>query len=524
MPPPQPDLPSRAALERLIGAVIVPSLRPVGGLAPDAPARAPSPAYMQRFPPVLVIGFGRRLTDGVTIDGLSQAITELRGRAARPFRVACDLERGAGYHVPGLTALPPIRAIVEAQGPEAASPMASDQACALVEEAALRTGIEARGAGIDLILAPVLDVNSNPANPIIGARAFGTSPYVVANNARAFLRGLARAGVGASLKHFPGHGDTHVDSHLALPRVVRRWERKDAGPAPAFDDRWSEQLSTEVEAAAGRRGLEDVELLPYTEVLGSDEAAALGDAMTVMVGHLDVPDLTGAPGLATSLAPRAVAWLAEAGFPGTVLTDGLEMLAVVDEPDLGLRALRAGCHGLLGPRDEEALAADLLAAVEGGRLEVAVLRRAAAHMERLADALGRGPAAGPSFNDDSRGLAWAQDVVRRAFAAQPHVAAFAGLLGGLDPAPVRGHAELVARLGLHLPVRAVVGRGTLPRLILGSPRHEVVQDTPQRSAAPLVWFGPPETVPARLRDRPFLWAWAPDSVVERALAALLRGV
>ena len=511
------SVPDRAELERWIGAVVIPSLRPPGGLAPGATVRAPSQAYLERFPPVCVIGFGRRLSDGATIPGLPAAIADLRARAVRPFAVACDLERGAGYHVPGRTALPPVRALAEACGPGAVHPLGVDpQLLAPVEEAALLTGLEARAEGIELVLAPVLDVNSNPRNPIIGARAFGTSPHAVANLGRAFLRGLARAGVGASLKHFPGHGDTHVDSHLALPRVQRRVERDDEeadagartseqeGGGPEF----LEQSLADLDSAEGMHALEGVELLPFREVLDAPEAAALGDALTVMVAHLDVPDLTGEPGLATTLAPATGRWLADAGFEGAVLTDGLEMLAVADEPDLGMRALLAGCHGLLGPRDEAALATDLLAAVEAGRLDPAVLKEAAGRMERLASALLAPPLIAP--------VAPALDPVEltlRALRAQPHARAFAGRFLG---AALTGDATLIAQVG-PLP-GGEAKAGSSPKLLVAGPRTPLPTPLP---GGPVLWFGPPETVPKALRSRPYLWAWAADPVVAQALGRFL---
>lgn len=486
---------SRGEVEQLVGAVILPSLRPVGGLGPGSKARRPSRAYLERFPPVGVIGFGRRLSDGATIPGLAEAIAELRADARAPFFVCADLERGAGYHVPGATWLPPVRAIAEADRADGDAAIADSY----LARAAELTGREARAAGIELVLAPVLDVNSNPANPIIGPRALGTTPQEVALRGRAFLHGLAAAGVGASLKHFPGHGDTHVDSHLSLPRIDR-----------------------------ARASLEALELAPFRDVLGAPEAAALGAALTVMVGHLDVPALTGAPGCPTSLAPSTMDWLAEAGFEGAVLTDGLEMLAVADAPELGVRALEAGCHGLLGPRDEGALAEELVAATLAGRLDPGRLREAARRMRALAVALEATGAPSTSFNRgatdarDERPFAdWARNLCLRALVAQPWAATFAGCARGPLPPVFEGPAELV--LGL-LDALTEGGAPELarelhaaPRLRVAGPRHPL----PARLDHPVIWFGPSETVPDCLTDHPHLWAWAPDPVVARALVRLV---
>ena len=92
---------------------------------------------------------------------------------------------------------------------------------ALTEAVAASIGAELAGIGVTLDLAPCVDVNSNPANPVIGTRSFGADPALVSRHAAAFVRGLHRAGVAACAKHFPGHGDTSLDSHQELPRVER---------------------------------------------------------------------------------------------------------------------------------------------------------------------------------------------------------------------------------------------------------------------------------------------------------------
>jgi len=255
--------------------------------------------------------------------------------------------------------------------------------------------------------------------------------------------------------------------------------------------------------AEGMLALEGVELLPFREVLDAPEAAALGDALTVMVGHLDVPDLTGEPGLATTLAPATGHWLADAGFEGAVLTDGLEMLAVADELELGARALRAGCHGLLGPRDEAALAQELLDAVEAGRLDPAVLQEAAERMERLAAAL-----LTPPFKEEAAPALGPIELALRALRAQPHATDFAGRYPNAE---LLGDADLIARLALP-------GAAPGPPLVVAGPRTALPKPLP---AHPALWLGPPESVPKALRSRPYLWAWAADPVVAEALARFL---
>jgi len=461
-------------LERLIGAVILPSVRPAGGLAPGAPERRPSRAYLERFPPAGLIGFGRRLPDGATIDGLAASIRAVRTDAIEPVFFACDLEEGAGYHLPGLTSLPPARALAEA---EAARPGS-------LFEAGRLTGVEALGAGIELVLGPVLDVNSNPANPIIAARAFGTDVLSVTRAAASFLAGLASTGAGASLKHFPGHGDTDVDSHLALPRIDR-----------------------------DRDGLEALELAPFAQLLGSPVARALGSRLTVMVGHLDVPALTGEPGLATSLSRRALDWLAQRDFACVVLTDGLEMLAVASEPELGARSLQAGCHGLLAPADEDQLAGELLDAVRAGRLELEILQLAAHRMRSLAGGLLGGALEHTPLRGTETGIEMAIAAIR----AQPGWPAFEAALARAGAMGVEfvGDPLLIKRIGFGLPA----AHPCAPRVRLAGPKSPAPD---QEVAAGLIWFGTPESLPPGARDQPHIWVWAPGITTEAAVRRILQ--
>ena len=519
---PLPPNVSREEVERWIGAVVVPPYRPPGGLEPDTPELRPSADYLRRFPPLLFVGFGRRLCDGATIDGLeagaralADECEELSGR--RPV-FSADLERGAGYHLPGRTLLPPARTLAEA---EAARPGS-------IRAAGYLTGLEARAAGIDLVLAPVLDVNSNPDNPIISVRAFDTEPGPVGDAAAAFLDGLEAAGAGASLKHYPGHGDTELDSHIALPRVERSMAE-----------------------------LEALELAPWRGFFDRTEARRMGDRLTVMVGHLDVPALTGEAGLPATLSMRSNAWLAREGFEGVVLSDGLEMLAVADLPDLGVRALEAGCDGLLIPVDVEALAGELFDAVESGRLEVLCLRRAAERMERMATALRERPAPDAAELERVSGAAGAdlgRELVLASLGGQPGAAELRGELGldpdhdpghgsGLRGLEIGGQADLAAALLAAGPDTwkpagegpegssllaclggmVLAGRGSAGAegAVEAAAREAVAAARAAGRAVGLAWFGAPEALPAWARDLPHLWVHAPGPTTMGGLAAFL---
>ncbi len=211
-------------------------------------------------------------------------------------------------------------------------------------------GEELAALGFDIDFAPVLDVHTNPANPIIGERAFGRDADTVARRALAFARGLAAAGVLACGKHFPGHGDTDTDSHLELPRIDHDWER-----------------------------LDKVELEPFRR------AAREGLPM-IMTAHVVFAALD--PDRPATLSPQVVTGLlrGQLGFHGVVVSDDLDMRAIAGHlgaDHAAVAAIRAGCDVLLLCRDEhnQALA------------EEALIREAETHSDfraRVGEAAARG--------------------------------------------------------------------------------------------------------------------------------------
>ncbi|WP_055481663.1 glycoside hydrolase family 3 protein [Sphaerimonospora mesophila] len=162
----------------------------------------------------------------------------------------------------------------------------------LTEQVARDIGRDLHAAGINLDFAPAADVNSNPDNPVIGLRSFGADPLLVARHTTAWIRGLQSTGVAACAKHFPGHGDTSVDSHHGVPRV-----------------------------GVSREELAEVELWPFL-------AAIREGVRCVMTGHLLVPAHD--PELPATLSPHILTGLlrTELGFDGLIVTDGIEMAAV----------------------------------------------------------------------------------------------------------------------------------------------------------------------------------------------------
>jgi beta-N-acetylhexosaminidase len=237
-------------------------------------------------------------------------------------------------------------------------------------------------AGVDLALAPVVDVNSNPDNPVIGVRSFGADPGLVARHTTAFVRGLQSVGVGACVKHFPGHGDTAVDSHLALPTV-------DASSATLMAR----------------------ELVPF-------RAAVTAGAVAVMTSHVVVPAWDAA--LPATLSPTVLSLLrADLGFAGLLVSDAVDMKAVAAgraEPSTAVLALAAGCDLIcLGADKGEdlhlAVVAAIVGAVRAGALPEQRLAEAAERVRTAAATVG---ALGTTVAERGSDAAASNEVARRA--------------------------------------------------------------------------------------------------------------
>ncbi|WDZ82224.1 glycoside hydrolase family 3 protein [Micromonospora cathayae] len=327
---------------------------PMGNLASLA-AAVLQPGFVGTTPPEwvrrwlgeglgAVVLFARNVVDPTQVAALTAAL-----RAERPdVIVAIDeeggdvtrIESGPGSSRPGNLALGAVD-----------DPY-------LTEEVARDLGVELAAAGVTLNYAPDADVNSNPDNPVIGVRAFGADPALVARHTAAWVRGLQAGGVAACAKHFPGHGDTRVDSHHDLPRITADRARLDTG-----------------------------ELVPF-------RAAIAAGVQAVMTGHLVVPALD--PILPATLSRAVLTDLLrdELGFHGVVVTDAVEMRAVADTHGLtgaAVRALTAGADAICvgGEHADEAtvrrLRDAIVAAVVAGDLPEERLAEAAKRVGQLAE-------------------------------------------------------------------------------------------------------------------------------------------
>ena len=255
---------------------------------------------------------------------IASALNRLQAIAKVPLLASADFEWGAGMRIGGATRFPRAMAF-GAAGDEH-----------LAEEAGRITAVEGRAMGIHVNFAPVADVNNNPRNPVINIRAFGEDPARVGAMVGGWVRGLQRGGMDATLKHFPGHGDTDVDSHLGLPVI----------PHP-------------------RTRIDQVELPPF-------RAGVAASAHGVMVAHIELPEIDKDVGPATFSRPIVTGLLREElGFGGLIYSDSMRMdaiTAMVGPGEAAVRAVEAGIDVVLDSPDPVAAFQGIRAAIDSGRL------------------------------------------------------------------------------------------------------------------------------------------------------------
>lgn len=304
--------------------------------------------YPQWEPPAATLrswisewGVGGVILLGGSAAELALRTQQLQTWATVPLLIAADVEEGVGQRFAGATWFPPPMALAEI----AATNLA--QAEQYAEQMGAVTAQEARGIGLNWVLAPVVDVNNNPDNPVINVRSFGETPEIVSQLTTAFMRGAQSHPVLTVAKHFPGHGDTATDSHLDLPVIPHSRER-----------------------------LQQVELLPF-------QAAIAAGVDSVMSAHLLIPELdpkypaTLSPSILTQLLRRTL------GFEGLIVTDALVMGAIADRygaNQAAVLAVAAGADILLMPADPVGAIQAVCQAVEAGVIPPEQIR---ASVERL---------------------------------------------------------------------------------------------------------------------------------------------
>lgn len=275
---------------------------------------------------------------GVFLGGLEETasmIEDLQRRGGRRLVIAGDYEFGLPMRLTGGVAFPRAMAL-------------GNTLPGITEHVARCIADEARALGVHWNWAPVADINANPNNPIVNTRSFGETADVVANHATAFVRGTQSVGVVACAKHAPGHGDTHVDSHIDLPVI---------------------ELDRDVAEAR--------EFVPFRACIDAG-------VRSIMMGHIVVPFLD--PDLPSSLSRRVVTDLVRRawGYNGLITTDALDMGAVRSRWSSGeaaLLALKAGVDVVLMPEDPHAAIDAVMEAIERGELDEAELEASDARWE-----------------------------------------------------------------------------------------------------------------------------------------------
>jgi beta-N-acetylhexosaminidase len=279
-------------------------------------------ARMEMWVDSLHVG-GLIVSVGSPLD-IAAKLNRLQERSSLPLLIASDFEGGTSIRFNGGTPLPPNMGVAATGSDSAAYEMGRI------------TALEGRAVGVHLAFAPVADVNNNPDNPIINTRSYGEDPIAVGRMVAAEIRGLQDNGMLATAKHFPGHGDTGTDSHLALPVIASDWSR-----------------------------LDSVELVPF-------RSAIAAGVKVVMSAHIALPAIdrgelrpgTVAPSILTGILRDSLA------FDGLVVTDALNMGGITNAygADASVRAFLAGADLLLQPADPAAAIAAMEAAVARGEI------------------------------------------------------------------------------------------------------------------------------------------------------------
>jgi len=321
---------STLSLEEKVGQLIMPWV--LGDFAPEG-----SVSRERILEMVEEVGVGGVIVSIGTPADVAVKLNDLQSNAKVPLLVAADLERGAGFRFRGAAFLPGATQLGGATEFPSLMALGATGDSVLAFEMGRITAVEARALGVHVPFAPVLDVNNNPENPIINIRSLGEDPMEVARLGKAFVEGVQGAGAIATGKHFPGHGDTETDSHLALPVISLLRER-----------------------------LDSVEFLPFQTAID----AGMGGIMTA---HIAVPALTGGEKVPSTFSPEILGDLLrdEMGFQGLVFTDAMDMYAIdrlVGRGEAAVRALEAGADVILMPPSPALAVEAVVEAVEGGRL------------------------------------------------------------------------------------------------------------------------------------------------------------
>lgn len=284
-----------------------------------------SKPYQEELFKLVQNGIGGFIIFGGNKEDLRLFVSKLQAAARIPLFIASDIERGVGQQAEGASNLPSQMAIAAALDRDNIEDME------LLEDALHSVGDEAMDVGINMPLIPVLDVNKNPDNPIICTRAFSDNPADVAMYGSMYIKVLEDKGLLSCAKHFPGHGDTDIDSHISLPVITK----------PLND-------------------LMETDAFPFKEAIKAGVSS-------IMIGHLSIPAVDTLP---ASLSYKLVTGILrrELGYEGLVLTDALNMHALQEIEDVATKCIDAGVDIILHPADTDHVVKELEAALVSGIL------------------------------------------------------------------------------------------------------------------------------------------------------------
>jgi len=452
----------------------------------------------------LRLGVGGFTLYGGTPEAVRALTRDLQQRSRTPLLIGADMERGAGQQFEGSTELPPAAAVASLRDRDT------------VRRAARHTAREARTMGVNWNYAPVADLDVEPANPVLGTRAFGAQPSEVGDYVAEWIDACQSEGVLACAKHFPGHGRTTEDSHLVLPVV-----------------------------SAPHSVLMQDDLLPFKSAID----AGVGSIMTAHVAYTAL-DPGGVP---ATLSREIITWVLRqrCEFDNLIVADSINMPAVtqgIDEGEAAVRAIIAGCDLVLAPGDLQATVQALEDAVAAGRIERDRLRLSL--RRRLKWAQWVSPPNDyrrPSGTD----VLWCAGLADRVLQVTRPLAR--GIRAPLEICAVDSdsHGDLRApRVALINALRQLSldarvteradgpSRGTVVITAFGEPVQgrgslevaPAVRDTAlqlyadARAAnreALIVWFGHPRLASAFGDDAPLLSAWSGDACMQSAVARWL---
>ncbi|MFB2892145.1 glycoside hydrolase family 3 N-terminal domain-containing protein [Aerosakkonemataceae cyanobacterium BLCC-F50] len=303
------------------------------------PQWEPRAAFLQHL--ISDLGVGGVILLGGSAAELSLRSQQLQSWAKIPLLVAADIEEGVGQRFSTATWFPPPMAL------SAVAQKNLDRALLYAEQMGAIIAQEALAVGINWVLAPVVDVNNNPDNPVINIRAFGETPEIVAQLSAAFIKGAKNYPALTVAKHFPGHGDTSVDSHLELPLIPHSEER-----------------------------LAEIELAPFVSAIATGVDAVMSAHLLIPAWDENLPATLSHKILTEQLRHKL-------GFAGLIVTDALVMGAITNRygaEETAVLAVEAGVDILLMPQDAEAAIGAICDAVTSGRIPPERIR---ASVERI---------------------------------------------------------------------------------------------------------------------------------------------